>query len=152
MTELDKEELMKLSPRERLSKLREIEKEQEEEKKLAEDLLQDTLRQLQHQEVIDSIETPEPQVVDISRLFGSEEGLEASIGGHITEDDSPAARYSANMYQGGNLGHHVIESSSDAKVDETLYTRSDAVESKKVVDSTDASRNIVESMRKYQRG
>lgn len=152
MAQFNKDELLKLSPRDRLAKLRELEKEMNQEKEETESLLQDTLVQLQNLEVIENIEAPQPEPMDISKLFAPEEGLEASVSQVSGEENNGVSMYMVSTYEGGNLAHHVQERIDDEKIEDTLYNARHASESKNVSESTDASKNVVESIKKYSRG
>lgn len=151
MAVFNKDELLKLSPRERLARLRKIEKEMDEEKEETENLLQDTLLQLQNLEVIERIESPEPEPVDISKLFETNEGLEASVS-EVSSDENDKSQYMVNTYEGGNLGHHIQDGFSSDRVEDTMYSRKNAVESEKVANQTDSSKSVIDSIKKYTRG
>lgn len=72
MEEFDKSKISKLSPRERLKKLKQLEEQRKSEVNEIETLIEKSTQELKTDEVASEI-TPEPRDVDIGRLFGSEE-------------------------------------------------------------------------------
>ena len=71
MEELDKSSLKKLSTKERVKKLKQLEDERKSEVNEIEALIKDSMKELKIDEVASEI-TPEPRDVDIGRLFESE--------------------------------------------------------------------------------
>ena len=72
MAEFDKEELNKLSLRERLRRLKQLEEDRKKEIEEIDSLIKDSQKKLRTEEVAEEV-SPEEREVDISRLFKQEE-------------------------------------------------------------------------------
>lgn len=80
MAKLDKAELEKLTPAERIKKLRKIEEENKKEIEEAEKLIQRTETEIEREQLAESVKVPETKPVDIGKLFEEEKGsLEATV-------------------------------------------------------------------------
>lgn len=98
MAKLDKEELEKLTPAERIKKLRKIEQENKKEIEEAEKLIQRTETEIEREKLTESIKVPETRSIDIGKLFEEEkESLEATV-----RQEAPAAegaKEESQLYQ-----------------------------------------------------
>ena len=80
MAEESLEEIKKLSPEERISRLREFQEKRKKEEAEARDIIADSVAQIRQEEKIkESISVPEAKKIDVAGLFKAEEGLEATI-------------------------------------------------------------------------
>lgn len=80
MAKLNKAELDKLTPAERIRKLRKIEEENRREIEEAEKLIQRTQTEIEREKLTESVKVPETRAIDIGRLFGEEkESLETTV-------------------------------------------------------------------------
>jgi|TARA_B100001971_G_C18096900_1_gene486617 hypothetical protein len=87
MAELDKDELKKLSPTQKLKKLKELEEERKKEATEIDTLIKESMKEIKTDEVATEI-TPEPRDVDIGRLFGAEEEqLEQTVKAESREEE-----------------------------------------------------------------
>jgi len=79
MTKLDKEELSKLTPDERIKKLKKIEEENKKEIEEAGELIQKTEAEIKSENIAESIKIPETKPIDIEDLFKKEQNLETTV-------------------------------------------------------------------------
>lgn len=73
MVAKDLEDLKKLSPRERLRKLRELQKKNKEEIEKAQDMMRESEREIEIEEGLKDIPIPQVKAVDVQSLFSPEE-------------------------------------------------------------------------------
>ena len=74
------EEIKKLSPEERIGRLRAFQEKQKKEAEEAKDIIADSVAQIKQEEKIkEAISIPESKQVDVAGLFKSEENLETTI-------------------------------------------------------------------------
>ena len=93
MVELNKDKLKKLSPKERLKRLKELEEERKMEVNEIEALIKESMQELKTDEIATEI-TPEARDVDIGRLFETEEAqLESTIRKETREESEEPLRY-----------------------------------------------------------
>ncbi|MEA2035991.1 MAG: hypothetical protein U9O94_00675 [Nanoarchaeota archaeon] len=71
---IDKEELEKLTPAEKIKKLKEIEEQNKKEIREAEKLIKETESKIKGDKIAESVNVPETKPVDISELFAPEGG------------------------------------------------------------------------------
>jgi hypothetical protein len=76
---INKDELQKLKPAERIKKLKELEEQSKKEIEEAEDLIKKTEAEIERDSIAESVKVPEAKPVDISKLFEKPEGLEAQV-------------------------------------------------------------------------
>ena len=87
MAELNKDELKKLSPTQRLKKLKELEEERKQEASEIGTLIKESMKEIKTEEVATEI-TPEPRDVDIGMLFGAEETqLERTVKQEVVDEE-----------------------------------------------------------------
>ena len=80
MAEESLEEIKKLSPEERITRLREFQEKRKKEAAEAKDIIADSVAQIKQEEKIkEAISVPESKQVNVAGLFKAEEGLEATI-------------------------------------------------------------------------
>ena len=164
MAEFNKEDIGKLPLRERIRRLKELEDDRKKEMDEIGDLLKDSERRLRNEEVAEEV-APEPEEVDISRLFGQEEEeLERTV----REDTQPAeeeageARYLSpqqaleDYEELRSIGYEAMEHGLNEnqmeamdkigeRLDRTKYT----VASQEVANIVVASRAALYKIRKY---
>ena len=104
MAEESLEEIKKLSPEERISKLREFQEIKKREAAEARDIIADSVAQIKQEEKIkEVISVPESKKVDVVGLFKSEGGLESTIENkkiQLTEEELREHRqYQAQLSQ-----------------------------------------------------
>ena len=75
----DIEDIKKLSPEERIKRLKELEKQNQEEIKKAQDMIKESEDEIAIEEKVKQVEIPESGEVDVSRLFKKEEDLEETV-------------------------------------------------------------------------
>jgi len=83
---LDKDDLKKLSPEQRIKKLKEYEEERKKELEETEDLIRRAEVELERNRDIPNIEVPKIEPVDISRMFESGAGLETQVEASHSEE------------------------------------------------------------------
>lgn len=79
MAKLKKEELEKLTPAERIKKLKQIEEENKKEIEEAEDLIKKTEAEIDRERIVESVKVPETKPIDIGELFKEEPTLETTV-------------------------------------------------------------------------
>lgn len=96
MAKLDKNELQKMTPSERIKRLKELEEENKQEIEEAEDLIQKTEADITREKISESVKVPETKPVDIESLFKGEPGLETTV-----REEAPAREAEAEgpLYQ-----------------------------------------------------
>ena len=72
-------DIEKLSPQERIRRLREIEEKDKEEIEKAQELIKDSEDEIEIEEKLKHVEVPETEEVDVGRLFTPEENLEGTV-------------------------------------------------------------------------
>ena len=151
---LDKDELKKLSPEERIKRLKELEEEGKKEIKEAEDLIKRTEAEIEHNKNIPDIEVPEIERVDISKMFEAPEGLETTIKKEAPgEEKENPVKYGGMVEDTGEVGyvpdeHDWVEFDKAAKVE-------DSVKYESVVQQADdltGSRSVLKKIKKYTKG
>ena len=92
----DLDDLRRLSPRERLTRLREIEKKNKEEIEKAQQLMRESEREIEIQDELKDIPIPQVKAVDIQSLFTPEEKevfrMKRFAHGPPTQEEEPAIR------------------------------------------------------------
>ena len=153
---LDKKELNRLSPQERIKKLKLMEEERKKEVDEIEKLIKDSMHEIRTDKIAEEI-APEQRVVDISRLFQTtgEERLERTA----REGNSPAFMKGNKGYQaitqtyeaysqlktmGSNLTNEQIADISDRLNTAERYM----TESEKAASKLDASRAVLYKLKK----
>ena len=96
MAKLDKAELEKLTPAERIKKLKELEEENKKEIEEAEKLIKKTEAEISREKIAESVKVPETKPVDIGSLFREEESLETTV---REEAPSTEAKEESQLYQ-----------------------------------------------------
>lgn len=98
MAKLNKEELEKLTPAERIKRLKKIEEENKKEIEEAEKLVKQTEAEIAREKIAESVEVPAPTPVDIGSLFREEPSLETTVReeAHPTHEEAGAE---SQLYQ-----------------------------------------------------
>ncbi len=86
MDEEEKDELSKLTPRERIKRLKELQEARKKDIAEAEKLIESSEEQAEGDELADRIEVPDSRIVDISSLFGPEDEV-ATTKEEVTEEN-----------------------------------------------------------------
>jgi hypothetical protein len=156
---INKEEIQKLSLRERIKKLKEIEEDNKKEIDEARKLIKETENQLKSDSVAEAV-SPPAEEVDISKLFGEEgSSLEQTTEETGPKFDEVSIKYQlAEDYEtlkgimyGGNVDDNII-----AKVD-AIGDRLDKI-TRYMTDGTDisrmavASREVISKVKEYHGG
>ncbi len=101
MEEFDKSKLSKLSPSERVKKLKQLEEQRKDEVTEIESLIKESMQEIKTDKVATEV-APEPRDVDIGRLFGTEEAqLEKTVRQESKEEGEEPLKYisTKNAYQ-----------------------------------------------------
>ena len=155
--ELDKEELEKLSARERLEKLKQIEGEKKKEIDEVEKLIKESEREARIEERLrDNVEIPKEEAVDIGSLFTKEEVEQIEQGLHpAREAEESTVKYMAGAAD--DAGEMYSSASSEnrppVKADDLLTPLTyNPTEGKKLASESVGSRMTLEQAKKYQKG
>ena len=147
---LDKEELKKLSPRERLKKLKEVEEETKTELEEAAALIKETEKEVNVEDISSGVAVPDTQPIDISELFGSSEE------GKKIEDllDVGGVKYEAGFDETDNAGYLSIGQGGGGgtKLEDTFDIKTYAAGSESETKKATASKNVIDHVKKYSRG
>ena len=150
--ELNKEELENLTARERLEKLKEIEKEKKKDIEEVEKLIQQSEKDARIEERLkENVEIPEAEPADIGSIFEGEATAEAGQEAVIEEPET-GVKYVAESGELGNT-YSGLPSEEEAvtKLDLTPLTDT-PTEGKKLADTHVGSIAVVEQTKKYQKG
>lgn len=79
MAKLDKAKLEKLTPAERIKRLKKLEEENKKEIEEAEKLIKQTEAEISRENIAESVKIPETKPIDIESLFKEKESLEATV-------------------------------------------------------------------------
>ncbi|MBL7055195.1 hypothetical protein ISS05_05560 [Candidatus Woesearchaeota archaeon] len=161
----DKNELSKLPLRERIRRLKQLEKNRKKEIDEIDNLIKDSQKELSTEEIAEEI-SPESKEVDISKLFGSEEeDLEGTVKKEAPAEETEEAgesRYlslqqAVDDYEelrglgynsiGGGLSENQMEAIDQIgeRLDRTKYTSA----SREVANLVVASRAVLYKIKKY---
>ena len=147
---LNKEELKKLSPRERLKKLKEVEEETKTELEEAAALIKETEKEVNVEDISSGVAVPDTQPIDISELFGSSEE------GKKIEDmlDVGGVKYEAGMDDTDNTGYLSLGQGGGggAKLEDTFDIKTYAASSQSEAKKVTASKSLMDQVKKYSRG
>lgn len=148
---IDKEELTKLSPKERIKKLKLMEKERKQDVNEIERLIQESMKELRTDKIAEEI-APQQKAVDISTLFEApEQGLEKSAKEALKQSTSIKGRgeyqagaqpYYHSKTDGGTVPQQP-KMQADREATEVYMT-----EGEKLVSKTSAGRATVYKLRK----
>jgi len=97
MAKLDKAELEKLTPAERIKRLKKVEEENKKEIEEAEKLIKKTEAEISREKIAESVKIPETKPIDIGGLFKEEPSLETTV-----REEAPAgeeAKEESQLYQ-----------------------------------------------------
>jgi len=165
LAEINKEELMRLSPEERIRRLRQLEEERKKEIEDAQKLIRESEGQIERDRSLEDVEVPEAPSVDISKLFGAEE--KETLEGAVEEAPQPEMegehlRYQVQQdyealkeLQEGMINNTVNPYDAANQVNEieerlnTINYQQAKQESKEVADQLVASRNVIQMIKKY---
>ena len=104
---LDKAEFKKLSPEERIKKLKELEEERKKEIVEAEDLIKKTEAEIFANQNIPDIDVPDITPVDITKMFEAPEGLEGTVVNTPVPEESVPVKYDGGPVSGDAPGYVV---------------------------------------------
>ncbi len=153
---IDRDELERLSPEERLAKLRELEEERRNEMAEIEQLIRSSETDARVKElVVDQTEVPESPTVDISALFaGDESALESGIKAEAAQpEEHPATTYAAKTEENAATYAPKSEEAFPAKADDSIHAiRYESRQSQKAVEQSGTSRGVLKNIKKYQVG
>lgn len=161
---IDKDELKRLSPGERLKRLKQMEEDRKKEVREIEGLIKDSMRELKTDRIAEEV-TPEQKPVDISRLFEAEGGeleraarREAPMGASAKGPSYQAlmqayeaysdARKLAAYASAGSLSEDKLKAAVDdlgERIDKTKYQTPSAEVAKLVV----ATQSVLSKIRRY---
>ena len=146
---IDKDILKKLSPEERIKKLKESGEERKKEIEETEDLIKKTEAELEFIKTIPDIEVPELKPIDISSLFEREDNLEKVV----TEEDeekpskieyTPQVEFGEVSYTPNNQ-YEREDHAIHIKIEETVKYESVGDKG----DDFTASRSVLKDIKKY---
>ena len=102
MPKINKEELEKLTPAEKIKKLRKLEQESKKEIREAEDLIKKTEAAIEREKIAESVQVPETKQVDISELFAKPESALEQAAEEAKKDltDDNVKYFVQNAYEG----------------------------------------------------
>jgi len=95
MAKLDKEELEKLTPAEKIKRLKKLEKENKKEIEEAGRLIKETKSQIEREKIAESVKVPETKPIDIESLFKEEE---PSLETTVKKEAPPVEKEEKNLY------------------------------------------------------
>jgi len=140
---LDKAALKKLSPEERIKKLKKLEESRKKDQKESEDLVQRAEAELK-QPRFENVEIPKIEPVDISKIFEPEHNIEDKVKG-AEADEAESSKYeSAGEYVGRPL--------HGTRSEERRVKEDDMVKYDGNKDESTASRTVLKSIQKYSKG
>jgi len=151
---LDKKNLRRLLPEDRLKKLREIEEHSKKELEEAEKLIKESKEDIKKEEALSSVDIPEEESVDITKLFDDKEGLEETVQEapqeikeeNILYDVGKIREYVENIGK-GPVNNYTMERVD--KMNEELNSIDYTQLSKQAADKLNATRNVVYEMKKH---
>jgi len=157
MAKLDKKELEKLTPAERIKKLKKLEEENKKEIEEAEVLIKKTEAQITREKIAESVNIPETKPVDIDSLFKEEPSLETTVkeGAPGTEAEEGPLYQLAHAYEEARGMLYSEEPLSEGQLEwiDKLGERVEKVkyqtESDQLANLAVATRSIVEKLRRY---
>lgn len=141
MARLNKKELARLSPEERIKKLREIEEEDKKELEETEKLLDETIDELRKPK---EEAAPEAPVTEISELLAGEEGLGAEVREEETLEEA-GAKY--ETYIPDYVPQERKEEGPIVKIEDQTKYESPADDASK-----STAHDLVKHMKKYSKG
>lgn len=159
MAKLNKAELEKLTPAERIKRLKKIEEANKKEIEEAEKLIRQTEAEISRENIAESVKIPETKPIDIESLFREEPTLEATV-----REEAPAAeeaKEESQLYQLAQAYEEVkgMYRSAEPLNEEQLEwidRLGERVEKMKYKTTSDqvanlavATRRLVEKIRKY---
>ncbi|MBN1544337.1 hypothetical protein JW898_02640 [Candidatus Woesearchaeota archaeon] len=77
--EKELEEIRKLPPKERLMRLKELETRRKKQEDEARRIVEESLKEIKLDEMLQEIEVPKQEEIDINRLFGKSKGIEEEV-------------------------------------------------------------------------
>ncbi|MCK5282548.1 MAG: hypothetical protein KAK00_04015, partial [Nanoarchaeota archaeon] len=152
---IEKEELKKLSLQERIKKLKEIEEEKKIEIEEAEDLIKSAEAEIERNKDVPDIEVPEIEPIDITRIFGVEEGLETTVRREVNAEENTEIKYTPSAEYDAEVGSLWAVSEGKIKEDERIRKFEDSVKYETTADQADdatASRSVHKRIKKYTMG
>jgi len=147
---IDKTELEKLSPAERIKKLKELGAERKKEIEEAEDLIKRTEAEIERERTIPDIELPEFEPVDISKMFQAAGGLEGTVAQEApAQEENEPVKYSEAVEHTGEAVYHPDEHDwVELKGEQGISTVKYESASNKADDLT-GSRSVLKNIKKY---
>ena len=149
---LDKKELSKLSLKDRLKRLKEVEEERKKEVEETEKLIKETEAGIKQQAIEDKIAIPETKVIDIAELFEKGEGIE-KIAKEAPQEFENAVKYQLQAdYESLQSMYGTSDPELLRKIDligERLEKARYHVESEELANKIVATRALAYKLRKY---
>ena len=160
--ELD--EIRKLSPEERIKKIRELEKKRSREKQGMEELLKESISTIKNEETIKHIKVPEQKKVNVSELFSNEEEESLEKKTHdARQDEKPeGVTYKIDFKEAENMYNEIRNMGDTNSWQEEEFREFYRVQS--VVDAVDtrllkddvaerinSTRSLIHTIRNYMR-
>lgn len=160
--ELD--EIRKLSPEERIKKIRELEEKRSKEKQGMEELLKESISTIKNEETIKNIKVPEQKKVNVSELFSNEEEESLEKKTHdARQDEKPeGVTYKIDFKEAENMYNEIRNMGDTNSWQEEEFREFYRVQS--VVDAVDtrllkddvaerinSTRNLIHTIRNYMR-
>jgi hypothetical protein len=153
---LNKDELGKMSPEERIKKLKEMEEERKKELEEASDLIKKSEAEIEREKTIPKVEVPEIERVDISKIFESHEGLEGTVRREAPkeEEQGEAIKYVAGREEEGGIASLYAEREGEAQQERVVkvedMTKYEGILQQ--IDDLTASRSALKHIKKYTQG
>jgi len=149
---IDKTELSKLSLKDRLKRLKELEEERKKEIEEAEGLIKETEASIKQEQIESKIAIPETRVIDIASLFDTGEGIE-EIAKEAPKDFENAVKYQVEAdYESLQAMYGATDPEILQKIDligERLEKARYHVESEEVANKIVATKALAYKLRKY---
>jgi len=151
---IEKEKLKNLPLSERLKELKKLEEERKKDIEEAKKLILETEKEFETEKAIENVEIPEPKKIDISKLFTSEDGLEATaeIEQESGEDfNIDYQRFIQGMEEQGFYRTMLIEPVIE-KIETFINAPKYALRSRSDVEKSTPSVGLLEEIKKYTVG
>jgi len=157
MAKLDKEELEKLTPAEKIKRLKKLEEDNKKEIQEAEKLIKKTTAEIEREKIAESVKVPETKPVDIESLFKEAPSLETTV-----KEEAPSAEKEEGtlyqlaqayeeakgmLYSEEPLNENQLEWID--KLGERVEKATYQTESNQIANLAVATRSIVQKLKKY---
>ncbi len=158
MAKINKKELEKLTPAERIKRLKQLEEENKKEIEEAGKLIKETQSQIEKEKILESVAVPETKAIDIGALFKEEKSLEATVREEAPPDAEKADGHLYQLAQAYQEAKELLYSSEplDRNQLEWLDKLGERVEKIKYYSTTEelanlavATRTVVHKLKRY---